>query len=256
MPGLAGEKARSEHPATKEFPTSLEKMKADNLRFNAREDREDKGMIYQSREQAANLLSVRLSTYKGKNPLVLGIPRGGVPMASIIAEALRGELDVVLVHKLRAPGQPELAIGSIDETGSTYLSESVTTLGIGRSYIQKEREVQLEMLRRRRERYTSLYPPIDPAGRILIVVDDGIATGSTMIAALRSVRVKHPKKVVAALAVAPPESLPQMEQEADEVVCLETPGTFRAVGEFFLDFSQVSDDDVAGILKKYSKPIG
>ena len=211
-------------------------------------------MSFRNREQAANRLAVRLSTYKDKDPLVLGIPRGAVPMASIIAEALGGELDVVLVHKLRAPGQPELAIGSIDEAGGMYLSELVTTLGISQSYIQKEREVQLGMLRRRRKRYTSLYPPVDPAGRIVIVVDDGIATGSTMIAALRSVRVKHPKKVVAALAVAPPESLRQMEQEADEVVCLETPGTFCAVGEFFLDFSQVSDDDVAGVLEKYSKP--
>lgn len=206
-------------------------------------------MLFENREHAARLLARRLSAYyKNKNPLVLAIPRGAIHMAEIIADTLGGEVDVVLVHKLRAPGQPELAIGAIDEAGNVFLSRYA--LDIDETYLAVEKQAQLEMLRKRRARYTPSRAPIDPHDRIVIVVDDGIATGSTMTAALRSIRESKPKKLVGAVAVASPRAARAMSREADAIVCLEVPAEFYAVGEFFRDFSQVSDDEVTAILQK------
>ena len=207
-------------------------------------------MPFQNREQAAHLLARRLEKYRGQNPLVLAIPRGAVPMARIIADSLGGEMDVVLVHKLGAPGEPELAIGAVDETGHVYLAEYVHDLEISDDYINAEKQAQLETLRKRRALYTPLRPPIDPCRRIVIVVDNGVATGSTMIAALRAVRAKKPARLVAAAAVASRETLRKIASEADETICLEVPARFYAVGQFFEDFSQVSDEQVVAILQQ------
>ncbi len=206
-------------------------------------------MRFRNREHAAALLVERLSPqYKNKNPLVLGIPRGAVPMAKIIAGALGGELDVVLVHKLSHPESPELAIGAIDETGKAFVSEWALDLDF--EYVQAEKKRQLQVLRRRRAVYTPHQAPIDPRDRMVIVVDDGIATGSTMRAALRAVRAQGPKKLIAAVAVASPEAAQAMSRECDEVVCLDVPGEFYAVGQFFDEFGQVADEDVVEILKR------
>jgi len=210
---------------------------------------EAKAMLFKNREHAARLLAQRLISYRGKNPLVLGIPRGAAPMAKIIAEALGGELDVVLVRKLGAPDQPELAIGAVDETGRVYLSDYVSEMGVSEDYIKDETEKQLATLRRRRAMYTPLRPPLDPSGRIVIVVDNGIATGATMIAALRATRAKKPRKLIGAVAVAPPATVARLSKEADSIVCLKAPADFYAVGQFFEDFSQVTDDDVVRILQ-------
>jgi predicted phosphoribosyltransferase len=177
-------------------------------------------------------------------------------MAKIIAEGLEGELDVVLVHKLGAPGQPELAIGAVDEAGHLYLSGDARGLGVTEAYVAREKASQLETLRKRRALYTPIHPPIDPAGRVVIVVDNGVATGASMLAALRAVRARQPKKLIAAAAVAPPATLKRMEAEADEVVCLEVPDVFYAVGQFFEDFSQVSDAEVVAILRQSRPPSG
>jgi putative phosphoribosyl transferase len=207
-------------------------------------------MRFRSREHAAQLLAERLSTdYKNKNPLVLGIPRGALPMAEIIADALGGELDVVLVHKLSHPEQPEFAIGAIDESGNTYLAEWATELEP--ETLAEEKQRQLAVLRRRRAQYTPLRPPIDPHRRIAIVVDDGIATGSTMIAALRAVRARKPKKLICAVAVSSQEAARAMSREADALVCLTTPEEFFAVGQVFEDFAQVTDEDVVVILGRH-----
>lgn len=206
-------------------------------------------MLFKNREHAARLFAQRLISYRGKNPLVLGIPRGAVPMAKIIADCLQGELDVVLVRKLGAPGQPELAIGSVDETGRIYLADYMTELGVGEDYIQSDIDRQLATLRGRRSMYTPLRPPIDPSGRIVIVVDDGTATGATMIAALRATRAKKPAKLIGAVAVAPSETVARLGKEADSIVCLKAPADFYAVGQFFKDFSQVTDDEVVRILQ-------
>jgi predicted phosphoribosyltransferase len=206
-------------------------------------------MLFENREHAARLLARRLGAYyKNKNPLVLAIPRGAIGMAEIIADVLGGEMDVVLVHKLGAPGQPELAIGAIDETGNVFLSGY--GLDIDGAYLEAEKRAQLEVLRKRRARYTPSRGPIDPHDRIVIVVDDGIATGSTMTAALRAIRRSKPKKLVGAVAVASPSAARAMSREADAIVCLDVPAEFYAVGQFFEDFSQVSDEEVTAILQK------
>ena len=206
-------------------------------------------MRFENREEAAQLLVARLGTYRGQNPLVLAIPRGAVPMGKIVADALGGELDVVLVRKLRAPQNPELAIGSIDDAGVVYLDPRMQSLWT-EAYLETEKHVQSQTLKQRREMYGLVRPQIDAAGRIVIVIDDGIATGSTMIAALRAVRARHPAKLVAAIGVAPADTLQVIRQEADEVVCLEAPVVLYAIGSHFRDFSQVSDEDVTAILKE------
>jgi predicted phosphoribosyltransferase len=207
-------------------------------------------MLFENREHAARLLARRLSAhYKNKNPLVLAIPRGAVPMAKIIADSLGGELDVVLVHKLGHPAQPELAIGAVDESGNVFLSDY--GFGIEAEYLEEERKRQLEVLRRRRAQYTPARSPIDPCDRIVIVVDDGIATGSTMTAALRAIRAQKPKKLVGAVGVASPAAARAMSREADAMVCLKVPAEFYAVGQFFKNFSQVSDEDVIAILQQH-----
>jgi predicted phosphoribosyltransferase len=206
-------------------------------------------MMFENREHAGRLLARRLSaSYKNKNALVLAIPRGAIRMAEIIADTLGGELDVVLVHKLGAPGQPELAIGAVDEAGNVFLSGY--GLDIDSGYIETEKRAQLDVLRKRRARYTPLRSAIDPHDRLVIVVDDGIATGSTMTAALRAIRRSKPKKLIGAVAVASPGAARAMSREADAVVCLNVPAEFYAVGQFFEDFSQVSDEEVAEILQK------
>jgi putative phosphoribosyl transferase len=208
-------------------------------------------MLFENREHAGRLLARRLSAhYKNKNPLVLAIPRGAVPMAKIIADNLGGELDVVLVRKLGHPAQPELALGAVDESGNAYLSDYA--LEIEAEYLEEEKKRQLEVIRERRARYTPTSGPIDPHDRIVIVVDDGVATGSTMTAALQAIRARKPKKLVSAVGVASWQAARAMMREADEVVCLNVPreSDFCAVGQFFEDFSQVSDDDVIAILQK------
>jgi putative phosphoribosyl transferase len=206
-------------------------------------------MRFKNREHAAHLLAERLSAfYKNKNPLVLGVPRGAVPMAKIIAEALGGELDVVLVHKLGHPDQPELAIGAIDESGNALVADWATE--VDPQYIEAEKQRQLFVLRERRAKYTPGRAPVDPQGRIVIVVDDGIATGSTMTAALRAVRAKNPAKLIGAVAVASTQAARAMLHECDAMVCLNVPADFSAVGQFFNDFHQVSDQDVIEALRE------
>lgn len=205
-------------------------------------------MMFKNRAEAAYLLAQKLARYQGQKPLVLAIPRGAVPMAKIIADCLGGELDVVLVRKLGAPGEPELAIGAVDETGAVTLNEYARDLGASDAYVEAERQTQLAALRRRRDVYTPLRAPADPCGRTVIVVDNGVATGATMIAALRAMRAKGPARLIAAVAVVPAETLKRIANEADETVYLEAPIRFYAVGAFFEDFSQVSDEEVAAIL--------
>jgi len=206
--------------------------------------------LFKNRMEAALQLVDPLKSSLQKRPLILAIPRGGVPMGSVLASQLEGDLDVVLVHKMGAPGQQELAIGAVDELGEAYLHPYAKELKIPKFYLEEEKLEQLHVLKKRRNQFTPHRKPLDPKGRTIIVVDDGIATGSTMIAALCSIRSKNPERLIVAVPVASAQSLRTIEKYADQVVCLQTPDPFYAVGEFYDDFSQVSDQEVIDLLNK------
>ena len=209
--------------------------------------------IYADREAAGRMLARRLMSYAHTDVVVLGIPRGGVPVAKEVADALGAPLDVIVVRKLGAPGQPELGIGAVvdgDHPRTIFNQEIIESLGVSDRYIKAEIARQLKEVNRRETAYRGGRAKILLEGKTVIVVDDGIATGSSVRAALRGVRRQKPNRLILATPVAPPESIEALRSEADEIVCLETPDDFFAVGQFYRDFSQVSDDEVEAILRR------
>ena len=201
---------------------------------------------FRDRADAAGQLAARLAPYRTAGPVVLAIPRGAVPMGRAIADALGADLDVALVHKVGAPGQPEFAVGSVDESGHVVINPEADRLGLDREGLVQAALREIGVLRERRRRYGAARVPL--ADRVVILVDDGIATGSTMLAAIRAVRAARAARVVVATAVAPPETVTRLAAAADDVVCLRAPAGFAAVGQFFDDFPQVSDDEVIAAL--------
>lgn len=211
--------------------------------------------MFRDREDAGRQLAARLRGRTLRDPLVLAIPRGGVVIGAILARELGAELDVVLARKLRAPGQPELALGAVSETGEVYMNhhtEGYRTLVAPQ--VSVEREVQLNEIARRREVYRGRRPAAAMTGRSVIVTDDGIATGSTMIAALKVARGQGPHELIVAVPVAAPDRLAEVRGWCDEVVCLEAPPDFVAVGQFYDDFSPVTDDHAVTILRESVQP--
>jgi putative phosphoribosyl transferase len=206
--------------------------------------------MFANRDDAGRRLAKVLGAYKGQRPLILAIPRGAVPMGKVIADALAGDLDVVLVRKLTSPYSSEFALGSVDESGWVFVADYAAGAGGTPEYLEREKQRQMETLRARREQYTPFRQPLDPKDRIAIVIDDGLATGSTMIAALHAIRAKQPAKLVCAVPVAPPDTLEKIRSFCDELVCLSAPPNFHAVGQFYAEFNQVSDDEVVEVLRK------
>ena len=208
----------------------------------------DNAQLFSSREQAAELLAQELIRYKGQHALVLAIPRGAVPMGSVVASLLDGELDIVLTHKLCAPMDPEYAIGSVDESGWVYISPAAASAGINPAYLEQEKQRQLDSLKHRRRRFKPGKKPAAIKGRIAIIIDDGLATGATMIAALHAIRAHEPAKLICAVPVAPADTLDRVSQLADEMICLQVPNNFRSVGQFYRHFPQVEEDEVIRLL--------
>ncbi|HKB53169.1 MAG TPA: phosphoribosyltransferase family protein [Ramlibacter sp.] len=211
-------------------------------------------MRFADRIDAAERLAQALHGYRGRNPLILAIPRGALPMGRVLADRLQGELDIVLVRKLRSPFSAEYAIGAIDETGWAYIAPHAHSAGASEPYIEQEKQAQLAVLRERRGRYTPGREAIDPAGRLAIVVDDGLATGSTMLAALHAVRARRPERLVCAVPVASESALELVRPHADELVCLYAPPDFYAVGQFYRAFAQVDDEEAIAVLAQARQP--
>lgn len=206
--------------------------------------------MFRNREEAARQLAARLRRRQLHDPLVLAIPRGGVVTGAVLARELGAELDVVLSRKLRAPSQPELALGAVGEDGGVYLNPALDeALGGDDDYLARERRYQLGELARRRRLFRAVRPPARIAGRTVIVTDDGIATGATMMAALQAVRAQQPRELIVAVPVASPERAAEVRRWCDELVCLLLPEEFWAVGQFYQDFSPVEDEEAVALLR-------
>lgn len=213
-------------------------------------------MMFDDREDAGNKLAKRLAKYKGKNPLIIALPRGGVPVAYIIAQELNAELDVIIVRKLGAPGNPELGIGALVEGNppQKILNEGIIFhLGVTDDFIDEESEEQSIEILRRATVYRGGRGLADMSGRTVIVVDDGIATGATIKAAIKGIRTQNPDKIIVAVPVAPPDVLYALQDLAEEVICVEKPEFLYAIGAYYRDFDQVTDDEVVFMLEEARK---
>lgn len=207
---------------------------------------------FHDRRAAGKQLASRLAEYAGHaDVIVLGIPRGGVVVADEIARALRVPLDVMITRKLGAPGNPELAVGAVAGDGTVLVDrQMIADLHISERELEQERARQLGEIERRTEMYRGDKPPLNLVNKTVILIDDGIATGATVIAALRALRVKRPRRVVLAVPVAPGAVVPQLRAECSQLVLLASPEPFIAVGNFYENFAQVTDDEVLEILHR------
>ncbi|MEW6031903.1 MAG: phosphoribosyltransferase [Bacillota bacterium] len=211
-------------------------------------------MLFSDRRDAGRRLAKELARASLPDPVVLGIPRGGVIVADEVARTLGAPLDLVIPRKIGAPGNPELAIGAVAQDGTLVADEAlVKALGVSQRYLEAETQRQRAEIERRLSLYRQGRPAVDLAGASAIVVDDGIATGATVLAALRGVRAQGPARLVLAVPVAPPDTLERLRAETDEIVCLATPEPFYAVGQFYRHFEQTSDEEVFEIMER-SRP--
>ncbi|MGO9008024.1 MAG: phosphoribosyltransferase [Beijerinckiaceae bacterium] len=211
-------------------------------------------MGFENRSDAGRRLAQALASYKDQRPVILALPRGGVPVAAEVAAAFHAPLDLVLVRKIGVPAQPELAMGAVVDGGAPIIvrNDDVIRLeNIGEAEFQAVCDRELAEINRRRKCYLGNRARVDVAGRVTIVIDDGIATGATTRAALRATRQRQPKRLVLAVPVAPTESLAAMREEADDVVCLEDYEFFGAIGYYYSDFRQTSDQEVIDALARF-----
>ena len=210
--------------------------------------------VFTDRIEAGSLLAAELVSYSGQRAVVLGVPRGGMAVAREIANRLDADLDIVLSRKLRSPGQLELAFGAISEDGQISLNRSVVQmLGITDDVIEREKAFQIAEINRRNRLFRQARPRVPLAGRIVVITDDGVATGATFKVALAAARHEHPARLIAALPVGPEETIIDLAPAADEMVCLRAPAGFSAVGQFYQRFDQLEDEDVLAILREESE---
>ncbi len=210
-------------------------------------------MIFADRHEAGRRLAEKLLRFSDRRPIVLALPRGGVPVGYEIARALGAPLDLVLVRKLGAPGQPELAIGALALGAEAEIVTDqplLAALGVTAAALAAITAREREEIQRRRKLYLGDRPPAPIAGRTAILVDDGIATGATMRAALHATRKRKPARLVLAVPVAAPDTIARLGAEADEIVCLEQPSSFFAVGQFYRSFTQLEDREVLDLLAR------
>lgn len=211
-------------------------------------------MPFKNRSEAGQKLGRALSNYKDQDPVILALPRGGVPVAAEVAAALDAPLDLILVRKIGVPFQPELAMGAVVDGGAPIIvrnEDVIQNAGIDETQFKAVCDSELAEIERRRQRYLGDRERFNVIGRTAIVIDDGIATGATMRAALRAIRVRNPKKLVLAVPVASSESTVAMREEADEVICLEDHELFGAISFYYGDFRQISDEEVIETLKRF-----
>jgi predicted phosphoribosyltransferase len=209
------------------------------------------GEPFRDRTEAGRLLGYSLKSRRLNKPVVLGIPRGGLVVAREIARMLDGDLDIVLARKLRSPQNPELAFGSISETGKLFLDQSlVEVLGITHDYIENEKQFQMTEIERRLAMVRSVLPKTHLEGREVIVTDDGVATGSTLQAALWAARQEHSAKLIAAMPVGPEDTVTRLSADCDDIIVARVPSYFSAVGQFYSRFEQVEDEQVIAILQE------
>lgn len=211
-------------------------------------------MPFLNREEAGRQLAAELMRLKGEDVVVFALPRGGAPVAAPIAAALGAPLDLVLVRKIGAPFQPELAMGAVADGGRPVVvrnEDVIELLGVSDARFDEARARECAEIDRRRRLYLGERPRAEAKGRVAVVVDDGVATGATTRAALRAVRARAPKRLVLAVPVAPAEALDELRGEADEIVCLEAHAYFSGVGGYYADFHQVADREVMALLDRY-----
>jgi predicted phosphoribosyltransferase len=211
-------------------------------------------MPFKDRSDAGRKLAKALGQYKDQQPVILALPRGGVPVAAEVAAALKAPLDLILVRKVGVPFQPELAMGAVVDGGAPLIvrNEDVIQLaGIQESEFKAVCDGELVEIERRRQRYLGSRERVDVSGHTAIVIDDGVATGATTRAALRATRMRNPKRLVLAVPVGPTDNIAELRSEADDVVCLEDHEFFGAIGVYYANFSQVSDEEVIEILRRF-----
>lgn len=209
---------------------------------------------YKDRTAAGRLLAAELAKYKFPDPVVLALPRGGVPVAIEVARRLAAPLDLVLVRKIGCPYQPELAVGAVVDGSAPEIVTNdriIAETGTSEDYIEEEAQRQLAVIDARRRLWLAGQPRIDVKGKTAIIVDDGIATGATARAAIHALRRQGARAVVVATAVAPPDTVQNLAREADQVISLLIPEHFVAIGMFYDDFSQLRDEEVTGMLRDY-----
>lgn len=210
--------------------------------------------MWRDRREAGRYLAEALKEFKNKDVLVLAIPRGGVVVGDEVATALNAPLDVVVPRKIGAPFNPELAIGAIAADGSRVLDQDIIQrLDVSQEYLKKEIERQTEEIKRRISEYRGDRPPLEIEGKTVILVDDGVATGATTLAAIKYLKNKKPAQIILAIPVGPPDTVEKLKKEVDRLICLSIPSLFYAVGQFYDQFEQTTDQEVVDIISVHKK---